>query len=139
MCLTGWELGLSFRQLSKRTMEHVVAISRALSDPNRIRIVALLRDGQLCVCQIRAVLGLAMSTVSRHVAILTHAGLVTGRRHGRWMYYMINPRPSAVARAAMKWLEQYISEDRVILKDRHTLQRVLSMDKEQLCPRPKGR
>jgi DNA-binding transcriptional ArsR family regulator len=62
---------------------------KALSSQARLRIVAMLRGGELCACQIQAVLGLAPSTVSRHVAELRGAGLVTERKDGRWVYFRL--------------------------------------------------
>ena len=65
------------------------ARNRALGHPARMRIVAMLRTGELCVCQVTAVLVLAPSTVSAHLAELKRAGLVRERRDGRWVHYAI--------------------------------------------------
>jgi DNA-binding transcriptional ArsR family regulator len=62
-------------------------LHKALSSQARLRIVAMLRGGELCACQIQAVLGLAPSTVSRHVGELRDAGLLTERKDGRWVYF----------------------------------------------------
>ena len=68
-------------------MHVFLKIMKALSDANRVRILKLLADGELCVCELQAVLGLAQSTVSKHMKILEGAGLVAGRRRGAWMLY----------------------------------------------------
>ena len=69
-------------------MRSFIAITSALSDPNRVRVLmALHKRGELCVCQIVELLGLAPSTVSKHLFILKSAGLVDARKQGRWMYY----------------------------------------------------
>ena len=60
---------------------------KALANPARLRILAMLDSGELCACQIIAVLGLAPSTVSRHIAELRAAGLLTERKDGRWGHY----------------------------------------------------
>ena len=64
-----------------------MAITRALSDQNRVRTLMALRDLELCVCQIIELLELAPSTVSKHMSILANARLVEGRQDGRWRYY----------------------------------------------------
>jgi len=62
---------------------------KALADETRLRILALLGAGELCVCDLMTVLDLPQSTVSRHLATLRHAGLVEDRRQGVWMYYRL--------------------------------------------------
>jgi|SRR5579862_4866409 Bacterial regulatory protein, arsR family len=63
---------------------------RALADANRLLAVALLkRRGELCACEIQAATGLTHATVSHHMGLLEAAGLVTGRRRGKWMYYRL--------------------------------------------------
>lgn len=62
---------------------------RALAHPARLRILAMLAEGELCVCQLTAVLGLAFSTVSTHLAELKRSGLVGERKAGRWVYYVL--------------------------------------------------
>jgi DNA-binding transcriptional ArsR family regulator len=68
------------------TIDAAVAVARALGHPARLRSVAMLRSGELCVCQITAVLGLAPSTVSLHLRELKRAGIVSERKQGRWVY-----------------------------------------------------
>ncbi len=62
-------------------------ILKALADPNRLRILRLLEDQTLCVCDLEDVLGLNQSNLSRHLAKLKQAGLVAGRKAGLFMYY----------------------------------------------------
>jgi ArsR family transcriptional regulator len=67
----------------------VERVFRALSDRTRLRIINLLRGGELCVCEIVAVLGVPQPTASRHLAYLRKAGLVIARREGQWMHYRL--------------------------------------------------
>ena len=67
--------------------ESAVATARAFGHPARLRTVAMLRSGELCVCQITEVLKLAPSTVSAHLKELKQAGLVSERKDGRWVYF----------------------------------------------------
>jgi ArsR family transcriptional regulator, arsenate/arsenite/antimonite-responsive transcriptional repressor len=73
-----------------RTLKQSAQAYRALGDETRLRILALLKDGELCVCDVMAVLDLPQSTASRHLATLRHAGWVIGTRRGRWMYYRLD-------------------------------------------------
>ncbi|HKI50830.1 MAG TPA: metalloregulator ArsR/SmtB family transcription factor [Geothermobacteraceae bacterium] len=70
-----------------KAMKTTADIMKAFGDETRLRILALLADGELCVCEIFAALNLPQSTVSRHLAILRRAGWLLGRRQGSWMYY----------------------------------------------------
>ena len=66
---------------------------KSLSDPNRLRILNMLRVKPLCVCEITDVLQLATSTVSRHLSILKETGFIIEQKDGKWVNYMINPGP----------------------------------------------
>jgi ArsR family transcriptional regulator len=68
-------------------------VFNALADETRIRILNLLYEGELCVCDIMRVLGEPQSKVSRHLAYLRRAGLVQARKEGLWMYYQLS-KPS---------------------------------------------
>lgn len=79
-------------------MERTAEILKALSDPTRLRIMSLLRHGELCVCDLMEALQLPQSTISRHLAILKHAGWVSAQRSGKWMHYrLLTPMPSLQA------------------------------------------
>lgn len=73
-------------------MKEAVTLFSALSDETRLRILALLAHGELCVCQIEEVLKMPQSKVSRHLMALRHAGLVSWRREGTWIHYSL-PEP----------------------------------------------
>ena len=70
---------------------HAVAAFKALGDPVRLRLFYLLsKHTDLCVCHLTDALQLPQSTVSRHLGLLRHAGLVSIRREGKWVYYSLN-------------------------------------------------
>jgi len=73
--------------MMSRNLKSSVAAARALGHPARLRTVAMLRSGELCVCQITEVLQLAPSTVSAHLKELKQAGLVSERKDGRWVFF----------------------------------------------------
>ena len=66
-----------------------MAVTKALADEQRVRMLLALRRQELCVCQIVELVGLATSTVSKHMSILKQARLVESRKEGRWMYYRL--------------------------------------------------
>ena len=69
-----------------------IAIIAALADPTRLSTLKLLRDGrEHCVCELMELLGASQSRMSRHMATLRQAGLVTDRRDAQWVRYRLNP------------------------------------------------
>jgi ArsR family transcriptional regulator, arsenate/arsenite/antimonite-responsive transcriptional repressor len=81
-------------------LEQACRVGQALSDPNRLRALMALRRGELCVCQLIDLLGLVPSTVSKHMKTLKHAGLVKGRKSGKWMYYSLPATFAGISGAA---------------------------------------
>src|SRR4051812_19938539 len=77
----------------------------ALSDPMRIEVLALLANGERCVCDLTAALDVAQSRLSWHLKTLKDAGLVSDRREGRWSYYTLQPAAFAEAEAALAALK----------------------------------
>jgi ArsR family transcriptional regulator, arsenate/arsenite/antimonite-responsive transcriptional repressor len=83
---------------------------RACSDRTRLRLLSLLRDGELCVCDLVAVIGAPQPTVSRHLAYLRSAGLVLARRDGLWAYYRLAPAVNKTHRKLLDCLDQCAAE-----------------------------
>jgi ArsR family transcriptional regulator len=77
---------------------------KALGDPTRLRMVALLVHGELCVCHIEGALGLPQPTVSRHLGVLRNGGVVATRREGTWVYYRLAPQLDAVSKGQLRAL-----------------------------------
>jgi DNA-binding transcriptional ArsR family regulator len=76
-------------------MKQTINLFKALGDPTRLRIVKLLEGGELCVCQLMAVLGMGQSRISRHLSILKQAGLIEDRRAGKWVHYRLCGKDAA--------------------------------------------
>jgi ArsR family transcriptional regulator, arsenate/arsenite/antimonite-responsive transcriptional repressor len=74
---------------------------KALADATRLRILGLLRAGEICVCDIHGSLGLPQPTVSRHLAYLRRTGLVEGRKDGLWVHYRLAALPDPVMQALL--------------------------------------
>jgi ArsR family transcriptional regulator len=69
------------------TAESLACLFAALSNPQRLRLLWALRDGECCVCELQTALDAPQSTVATHLRCLTEAGLVTTRKEGKWSYY----------------------------------------------------
>lgn len=104
---------------------------KALGHPARLRMVAMVRGGELCACQITAVLGLAPSTVSQHLTELKQAGLVTERKDGRWVHYAL--RDSAEARAILAASGDKLAGDPVMAADAVVLAQLRRVSLAELC------
>lgn len=115
-------------------MRDVLDITKAMADGNRLRALMALASGELCVCQIIEMLGLAPSTVSKHMSILRQAGLVEARKDGRWMYYRLVGRDgSKPAREAIAWVRRNLDATPQIVQDAKSLKKILCIEREELC------
>ena len=99
-------------------MKQIIQQLKALSDPARLRLVVLLKQGELCVCQLELALKLSQTNVSRHLAILRQAGMVTDRRDGRWVYYSLVEPTSADLQDVQNALISALGDDATIRTDR---------------------
>jgi DNA-binding transcriptional ArsR family regulator len=107
---------------------------KAAGDPTRTRILKLLEGGGLCVCQVQAVLRLAPSTVSKHLAILRNAGLVEDRRDGKWTEYALAGGGSnSFANAVLRMLRGPLDRDPLVVADRRRLREVKAIPLVELC------
>ena len=89
----------------------VVRIFKALSDENRIRVLRILRSGEKCACKVVEELNISQPTLSHHMKILCDAGLVTGRKEGKWMHYAICRNGISRVQSLMKELLEYLPAD----------------------------
>ena len=116
-------------------MKEFMAITRALSDPGRVRILLALRKGELCVCQITELFGLAPSTVSKHLSILTQAGLTLSRKDERWVYYRLPKEASVEVKEALDWVTKSLGKSAAAKDDTARLKKILQMDVQDICRR----
>jgi ArsR family transcriptional regulator, arsenate/arsenite/antimonite-responsive transcriptional repressor len=97
-------------------MQEILSIFKALSDETRLRIVKLLEQGELCVCDIFSALDMVQPKVSFHLSVLKEAGLITDRKEGRWVHYRIDDsdllRRFLILSAFEKISEDDIKEDK---------------------------
>jgi ArsR family transcriptional regulator len=91
-------------------MRTTAQLFKALSEEPRLRILALLLGGELCVCDLMDVLQLPQSTISRHLAYLRNTGWVKGRRGGVWMYYRLAEMETPLAKELVELLTKRLTE-----------------------------
>jgi len=113
-----------------------MAITKALSDPGRVRMLLALRRGELCVCQITELFGFAPSTISKHLSILHQAGLILSRKEERWVYYRLPDEAASVAvREALDWVQKSVAKSGEAVADAKKLKQILKTDLAELCRR----
>jgi ArsR family transcriptional regulator len=117
-------------------MREFMIITKALSDPNRVRVLLALRRGELCVCQITELFGLAPSTISKHLSVLHHAGLIFSRKSERWVYYRLPDKSaSVIVREALDWAKKSLGKSNEVGADAKRLGKILKMDLKEICRR----
>jgi ArsR family transcriptional regulator len=93
-------------------MNDFIRVMKALSDPNRIKVVKMLQQKEMCVCEIQAALEIAQPTVSKHLKVLEDAGLVESRKDGLWVnYFASSGGLSPYAAMMLGSLKHWLSDD----------------------------
>ena len=100
-------------------MRDFIRVMKALSDPNRVKIVKMLQNKVMCVCEIQAILGLAQPTVSKHLQVLENAGLVNYQKDGLWVNYHLtdgnsNPYVATLLGNLKHWLDDESEIARIV-------------------------
>ena len=113
-------------------MVEVVAIGRALADSTRVRIVAALRNGELCVCELVDALDISQSSLSSHLQICRQSGVVTTRKESRWIYYSLSTRYGSLIERIFSEL-QTVGRDEQLRRDTMRLKKRLRMREGGRC------
>ena len=117
-------------------MRDIMDLYKALADEKRARILYALRGGELCVCQLIALLELAPSTVSKHLTILRSARLIESRKSGRWMYYRLSKeRRTSSGGNALTLLFKDMQKTARIIEDQKRLKRICGEGLDAICRR----
>ena len=119
---------LSIKEI--QNMEQLVEFFKALSDETRLRIVMLLTQGELCVCDLMFVLDEPQSKVSRHLAYLKHSGLTNSKRAGVWMHYRLKEPADAFHTVQLDFLKRQMFHHPQFRMDREKL---LELKKQGGC------
>ena len=103
----------------------IIKILKALSDENRVRILSLLNKRQnICVCEIREIIGLSQPTISSHLKVLENAGLIENSKEGKWINYKLNSYLGAEKRKILNQILSAIDECKQIASDNKKLEKV---------------
>ena len=112
-------------------MKELAQIFKSLSDTNRIRILKMLEIRPLCVCEITSVLGLAMSTVSKHLSILRESDLIFDLKENKWVNYYLNATTQKqFTQEILPLLKNWLPDEPQILQDR---EKVNTVDRKIIC------
>ena len=122
--------------MKNATLTAAVGCHQALSHPIRLRFLAALRDGRLCVGELQELSGLAFSTVSRHVSELEHVGLVEHVKEGRWVWCQLPTGEAAERILACIW--QQLAADPTLQRDRRRAQKLRAARAGSGCGAPVG-
>ena len=112
-------------------MKVFIKVMKALSDPNRIKILKLLQHKEMCVCELKGALEIAQPTVSKHLKVLEEAGLVTYRKEGLWVNYSLSGgKASPYAASLLGNLQHWLEEEPEI---KTLVDKIPFLDREELC------
>ena len=108
---------LIFKYIGGFVLQELVKVFKALSDETRIRLLKLLQQRELCVCELIQALDMTQSRVSRNLGILKNAGLVKDRRDGLWVHYSLNEEAKPQIQRLLSVLNDTCNDDKTIVKD----------------------
>jgi len=113
-------------------VRELVAIAKALCDPTRIRVMAALRNGELCVCELVDALEISQSSLSSHLQICREVGVVTTRKESRWIYYSLSTRYAPLIETIFAEL-QTLGRDEQLRQDARRLKKRLQIREGGRC------
>jgi len=106
-------------------MNELLNIFKTLSDKNRLRILMMLYEKELCVCEIQEIIQVTISTVSKHLSILKNAGFINEKKEGKWVYYHISKEFANIPlREILFILPSWLKEDDEIKKDLENVKKI---------------
>jgi len=111
-------------------------VMKSVADPTRVRILKLLEAGEMCVCQIVAILELSQSTISKHLFLLKMAGLVRERQEKKWVHYSLDGSEGfPYARKMLNTLKGWLNDDAMIGRDRKREALAREIGPAEICER----
>ena len=112
-------------------MKDFIKVMKALSDPNRVKIIKLLQQKTMCVCELQGALKIAQPSVSKHLKLLEEAGLVDYKKEGLWVnYYLADGKASPYAASLLGNLKHWLENDPEIS---NLVEIVPFLNREELC------
>jgi ArsR family transcriptional regulator len=112
-------------------MKTFVKVMKALSDPNRVKILKLLQEKVMCVCELQNAIGISQPSVSKHLKILEEAGLVDYRKEGLWVnYFLADGNQSPYAASLLGNIKHWLDNDPQIVE---LVKKVPFLNREKIC------
>ena len=112
-------------------MKEFLKVMKALSDPNRVKIIKLLQQKTMCVCELQAALNISQPSVSKHLKILEEAGLVDYYKDGLWVnYYLSDGRQSPYAASIMGNVRHWLNDDPQVAD---LIKKAPSLNRTEIC------
>ncbi len=112
-------------------MKKFIEVMKALSDPNRVRIVKMLQHRSMCVCELQAGLGISQPTVSKHLKILERAGFVRFKKDGLWAdYFLADGSESPYVGVLLGNLRHWLEDDEAVAP---LIEKLPSFRREEIC------
>lgn len=112
-------------------MKPFLKVMKALSDPNRVKIIKMLQQRVMCVCELKAALHVAQPTVSKHLKFLEEAGLVSSEKDGLWVnYHLTDGSSSPYAATILGNLRHWLNDERQIMD---LVKKLPSIRREDVC------
>jgi len=116
--------------MRKYKLKEIDKFFAALAEENRLRILMILRSRPMAVCEIREILGLSFSTVSKHLSVLKEAGLIIFERKGKWINYRLNKKLPGLVMDVLSEIYEMTSSDEQIQADQ---KKAMTVDKFKIC------
>lgn len=114
-------------------MQDFIKVMKALSDPNRVKIIKMLQHKMMCVCEMQELLQVSQPAVSKHLKLLEEAGLVNSERDGQWVnYYLTDGSGSPYVASLMGNLRHWLENDSEIID---LMDRLPTINREEVCKR----
>src|ERR1051326_2864951 len=112
-----WPAGIKM----KKNSYNLEDLFKALADRTRLRLISLLGDSEVCVCFLVEILKISQPKISRHLAYLRRARVVSARREGKWMHYRVAEPPDEHAARIFREVREWLAQDQEMIKDRARL------------------
>lgn len=115
-------------------MKKTANIFKALSDETRLRVIKLLQERELCVCELIQVLNMSQPRISRHLSVLKNAGIVDDRREGKWVYYSLRAgAENNDVKPILKTMSLLANDNSVVKKDKKNLKKAVRLSEIEGC------
>ena len=115
-------------------MQAPIAFARAIADETRFRVIHLLFDRSLCVCELAAILDLPQSTLSSHLQVIQRADLLDCEKQGKWWFYRVKASSRPLLRTVFRHFQTTPDTDRALGRDRDKAVRCIEDRDANCCP-----